>query len=331
MQPQVSIIIISYNTREMTLACLASVYAQTQAAFEIIVVDNASTDGSAAAIAQAYPEVTVLAETQNHGFGRAHHVAMPHAQAPWVVLLNPDTVVLDGALDKLLTFAKQRPDAGIWGGRTVFADGSLNPASCWGRMTLWSLFCRTSGLTAIFPRSELFNSESFGAWPRDTERQVDIVSGCLFLLKRATWDALDGFDPVFHMYGEEADLCLRAARIGVLPAVTPRAEIVHYGAASDTVRADKMVRLLSAKMSLIIRHFGSVQGTFAKLLLWLWPLSRAIAMQAASTVTGHPHRRAKAAEWWQVWQRRSEWQDGFAPEASSVATLGGQPPRPPGI
>jgi GT2 family glycosyltransferase len=312
--PILSIIIVSYNTKAMTLACLASVYAQTQTPFEVIVVDNASPDGSGAAIAEAYPQVTLLAETDNHGFGRAHHVAMPHAVAPWVLLLNPDTLVLDGALDNLLTFAQANAEAGIWGGRTVFADGQLNPASCWSRMTLWSLFCRTSGLTAIFPKSEVFNPETFGAWPRDTQRQVDIVSGCFFLLKRETWDDLGGFDPLFRMYGEEADLCLRGLAQGLRPMVTPTATMVHYGAASDTVRADKMVRLLSAKISLIQRHFGPVRGWMARQLLRLWPVTRAFALHAFATLTGRKQARVKAQEWDQVWRRRADWQDGFAPD-----------------
>ncbi|MEO9863467.1 MAG: glycosyltransferase family 2 protein [Yoonia sp.] len=315
--PILSIIIISYNTRDMTLACLASVYAQTQTPFEVIVVDNASSDGSADAIAAAYPQATVLVETHNHGFAGAHHIAMPHATAPWVLLLNPDTLVLDGALDKLLAFAKERPAAGIWGGRTVHADGTLNPYSCWGRMTLWSLFCRTSGLTGVFPKSAVFNPEAFGDWPRDTVREVDIVAGCLFLLTRQTWDDLGGLDPIFYMYGEEADLCLRAKAQGMQPTVTPTATIVHYGAASETVQADKVVRLLLAKAELIKRHFSPATRGLGRHLLRFWPLSRALALSVV--------RREKAGEWYQVWARRAEWQDGFAPDIKSVATLGGQP------
>jgi GT2 family glycosyltransferase len=329
--PVLSIIIISYNTRAMTLACIASVYAQTETPFEVIVVDNASSDGSAKAIAAAYPEVVVLAETTNHGFAGAHHIAMGHASAPWVLLLNPDTLVLDAALDKLLAFADTRPAAGIWGGRTVFADGTLNPSSCWGRMTVWSLFCRTSGLTGVFPKSGLLNTESFGGWPRDTERAVDIVSGCLLLLKRQTWDDLGGLDPIFYMYGEEADLCLRAIAAGLQPTVTPTATIVHYGAASETVQADKIVRLLTAKVALINRHFPPATRGLGRHLLRLWPLSRAVALSIFGGLTRRAPVRAKAGEWYQVWSRRAEWQDGFALDIKSVAQLGGQPPRPPGI
>ncbi len=309
--PVLSIIVISYNTRDMTLACLASIHAQTECDFEVVVVDNASTDGSAEAIRRQFPQVTLLAEAVNHGFGPAHALALPHCRAPWLLLLNPDTVVLDRALDRLLDFAHRRPQAGIWGGRTLYADGALNPGSCWGRMTPWSLLCRLLGLTAIFRASEVFNPEAYGTWPRDAERAVDIVSGCLFLIARADWDRLGGFDPVFVMYGEEADLCLRARAAGLRPAITPAATIIHYGGASERVRSDKMVRLLRAKAELIKRHFPPRRRWLGLRLLMLWPLSRHVALRLAGGVTRRPGLSDKAATWGEVWRRRGEWRAGF--------------------
>lgn len=309
--PEFSIIIISYNTREMTLACLASVYEQTQAPFEVIVIDNASTDGSAEAIADAFPQVRLVAEDVNHGFAPAHDVAVPLCRAPWLLLLNPDTVVLDGALDKLLAFAKRVPEAGIWGGRTVFGDGSLNPTSCWQRMTLWSTFCRTAGLSKVFRKSTFFNPEEIGNWQRDSEREVDIVTGCLLLIHRETWDMLGGFDPDFVMYGEEVDLCLRAGAEGLRPHITPDATIIHYGAASDTVRPDKMVRLMRAKIELVKRHFSPGTRWMGHHLLRLWPWSRAWAFRLAGRLSGRVHLREKGFEWHEVWRRRAEWDGGF--------------------
>ena len=311
MTPTLSIIIISYNTREMTLACLASVYAQTKTPFEIILVDNASSDGSADAIAAAYPDVHLIAETTNHGFAPAHDIALPHATAPWLLLLNPDTLVKNGALDTLLAFAEAHPKAGIWGGRTVFGDGTLNPSSCWGQMTLWSTFSRIVGLNRIFRNSEFFNPETYGTWPRDTVRKVDIVVGCLFLMRRADWDALGGFDPVFVMYGEEADLCLRARAKGFHPMVTPDAQIVHYAGASETVRADKMVRLMRAKIELIKRHFRPGTRRLGCALLALWPLSRYVATGVGAALLRRPSLRTKAGNWREIWARRNEWKDGF--------------------
>ena len=309
--PILSIVVISYNTRDMTLACLASVYAQTKVPFELTVVDNASTDRSAEAIADQFPDLHLIAEKTNHGFAPAHDIALPHASAPWLLLLNPDTVVLDHAIDKLMDFAEAHPQAGIWGGRTLFADSSLNPASCWGKMTLWSTFSRTLGLNRIFRRSEFFNPETYGTWPRDTEREVDIVVGCFFLMRRTDWDALGGFDPAFRMYGEEADLCLRARKAGHRPMVTPRAEIIHYGGASETVRADKMVRLMRAKTELINRHFALGTRRLGRRLFALWPWSRWVATGVAGRLLGREELREKSRTWGEIWRRRDEWRDGF--------------------
>lgn len=310
-QPVVSIIVISFNTREMTLACLTSVQAETATPHEIIVVDNASTDGSAEAIAEAFPDITLLAETENHGFARAHDVALPHATAPWLLLLNPDTVVLDGAIDKVLAHAEETPNAGIWGGRTLFADRSLNPGSAMGRMTLFSLVSRLFFLSNLFPRSELLNSEEIGRWPRDTAREVDIVQGSFFLMRRADWNRLGGFASDFTMYGEEVDLCLRARDAGMRPRITPDATIIHYGGASDTVRADKMVRLMAAKMELVKRHFSPRTRWLGRQALALWPLSRGLVWKALA-LTGRAGAKEKAANWMEVWNRRAEWKDGYS-------------------
>ncbi len=303
--PRLSILVISYNTRKMTLACLRSIAAETRVPHEVIVVDNASDDGSAAAIAAEFPRVTLLAEAENHGFARGNNLAATRARGDYLLLLNPDTVVRDGAIDRLLAFAEARPEARIWGGRTVFGDGRLNPASCWRRMTLWNIFCRTAGLTGLFPHSNLFNSEALGGWERDSEAQVDIVSGCFLMIARHDWQALGGFDPEFHMYGEEADLCLRATRkLGAAPRVTPEATIVHYGGASERVRVDKVVRVLCAKAELIERHIPPWQRGMARLLFRSWPLTRRLG-------AGLKRGGESAAVWREVWTRRAEWERGF--------------------
>ncbi len=309
--PKLSIIIISYNTREMTLACLASVFAETETDVEVIVVDNASSDGSAEAIAEAFPEITLIAETANHGFAPAHDIALPHCRAPWLLLLNPDTVVLDGAIDKLAAFAERTPDAGIWGGRAVYGDKRLNPYSCWRKMSLWTIFCRVSGLTGVFPRSALFNSEEYAGWVRDSERGVDIVTGCFFLIKRDTWDQLGGFDPDFTMYGEEADLCLRAAKRGIRPRITPEAVIVHYGGASEPVQADRIIRVIRAKAELIRRHFPVGQRVLGQWMFTLFPLSRYIATTLGVRLLRRESLALKSQVWSEVWRRRAEWRRGF--------------------
>jgi GT2 family glycosyltransferase len=310
--PELSILVVSYNTRAMTLACLGSVYEQTAAAlFEVIVVDNASSDGSAEAIAAAFPQVKLIASAENRGFAAANNLAATHAAGRWLLLLNPDTLVLDRAIERLHAFAEAHAEAKIFGGRTQFGDGTLNPASCWRKPSLWSVFCIASGLTALFPRSALLAPESFGAWDRRTVREVDIVSGCFFLLPRSLWMDLGGFDPLFFMYGEEADLCLRAGRTGVRCMVTPAATIVHYGGASEAVRADKMVKLFVAKAMLFRRHWRPAAAAAGVRLLDAWALSRLAAFAVLGVA--QPRRRASYQTWRSIWSRRKEWHAKAAP------------------
>ncbi|GHF06538.1 glycosyl transferase [Aliiroseovarius zhejiangensis] len=306
--PKLSIIVVSYNTRAETLACLKSIKEQTTVPYQLIVVDNASSDGSAEAIAAACPDCLLMAESENHGFAKANNLAARRATGEYLLLLNPDTVVLDGAIDTLVAFADSQPNARIWGGRTLYADKTLNPSSCWREFTLWSVVCRTTGLTGIFPRSALFNAEAYGGWNRDTVRQVDIVSGCFFLIKTADWQALGGFDLTFFMYGEEADLCRRArSKLGAAPMVTPEATIIHYGGVSETVRADRQVKVLRAKGELMKRYFPKWQQPMARFLFAAYPLSRSLAGKVrARRGQGETHE-----VWHEVWQRRAEWVNGF--------------------
>jgi GT2 family glycosyltransferase len=294
----------------MTLECLQSVFAETRQPFELIVVDNASSDGSAAAIAAEFPAIRLMAEIENHGFAKANNMAVARTRGEYVLLLNPDTVVLNGAIDRLLDFARRVPEAGIWGGRTLSGDGSVNPTNCWRRMTLWGLASQVLGLSSMFRRSALFNSEGYGGWLRSSEREVDIVAGCFLLIRRDFWDELGGFDQSYTMYGEEADLCLRAQVKGARPRITPEAEIVHYGSASQAVRSDMIARILRAKLLLIRRHFVGWQRPAGLMLLRLWPLSRYLATHALG-------RRMDAQTWGEIWHRRAEWWDGW-PEASQL-------------
>lgn len=309
--PQVSILVVSYNTREMTLACLRSVVAETQATYELIVIDNASSDGSAAAIAAEFPDIKLLAETENHGFAKANNIAAKSATGTHILLLNPDTVVLDGAIDKLLAFAEETPEAKIWGGRTLFGDKTLNPTNCYQRMTLWNVFCRATGIGPLFGNHR-FVSEAYGSFGRDQVMAVDIVTGCYLLIPRTLWETLGGFNLTYFMYGEEADLCLRATRDhGAAPMVTPGSEIIHYGGASEPVRSDKMVRLFRAKLTLVRHHFQGWQRPIGRALFRAIPFSRSLALQLIAAVTRKESHKTSARVWSEIWARRNEWQDGF--------------------
>lgn len=303
---EISVLIVNYRTREHTLACLRSLrQALARLNASVTVVDNNSGDGCLEAIAAEFPPVGRIALGENAGFARANNIAARATAGEFLLLLNPDTIAEPGAIENLLRFARSNPDAGIWGGRTVFADGSLNPTSCWARPTLWSLLCAGVGLSSLARSSSLLNPEAYGAWKRDSVRRVDIVTGCFLLIRRDLWEQLGGFDESFFMYGEEADLCLRARALGRTPLFTPDAQIVHHGGASEPVRADKVVRLLQAKARLVRRHWPPPLAGLALAMLRLWTLSRALAHGCAAPLS--PRSAQACRDWGAIWRRRREW------------------------
>lgn len=313
-EPVVSILVISYNTRAMTLDCLASVLAETRVPHELIVLDNASPDGSATAIAAEFPALRLIASPDNLGFAVGNNVAAREARGKYLLLLNPDTLVIGQAVDRIVAFAERTPEARIWGGRTLNGDRSLNPASVFGRITLWSLFCRASGLALIFRRSAFLNPEEMGGWARDDEREVDVVQGSFFLIRRDFWEELGGFDPSFVMYGEEQDLCLRAAARGARPRMTPEAEIVHFHGASSR-RAEREIMTLKANATVIQRHFPAWKRPLGLFLLRLWPWSRMVSGDALARLSGQRRFAEAAAMWGAVWKARAEWRRGYPPLA----------------
>ena len=304
--PRLSII-VSFNTREMTLECLRSVYRETKTTeFEIIVLDNASSDGSVEAIDSEFGnKIKLIASKTNYGFALGNNIATQEATGSFLLLLNPDTVVLDGAIDKLFEFANNNIQEKIWGGKTIFADGSLNPGSSYSQQTIWSLLLQASGLSSIFRKSSILNPEGIGGWNRDGIRYVDIVEGSFLLITSDLWEKLNGFDEDFFMYGEEADLCLRARAYDANPIATSDATIIHYGGASEKVQSDKVIRLLNAKMLMIYKHFPVRKRKIAGWLLKLWPVSRAWAHWVLYKVgfsTSEKHE-----EWQEVVNRFDEW------------------------
>jgi GT2 family glycosyltransferase len=307
-----SIIIVSYNTREMTLDCLRSITTETlETTYEMLVVDNNSADNSASAIQDQFPAVRLTALTENIGFARANNLAARNARGRRILLLNPDTIILDRAIDRLMAFADETPSFQVWGGRTIFGDGSLNRSSCWRKITLWNLTCFAFCLTYFGRRSAILNSEAYGGWERDTTRHVDIVTGCFLLIDRKLWERLKGFDPVFFMYGEEADLCQRARLVGARPAITPSATIVHYGGASDIVPVDKRVKVFKGRMTLINRHFSSLTRDIGRALQLIAPLTRWCGYRLAARWSGKFDFDRSADYWRAVWRRRGEWINGY--------------------
>lgn len=306
---ELTVIVVSYNTRDLTLKALETLFANTSGvAMRVVLLDNDSKDGSADAVAARFPDVTTIRNPDNVGFAVANNQVAESVTTEWMLLLNPDTETHPGAVANLLAFAKAHPEAGITGGRTVFPDGSLNIASCWRKVTPWSLFCSTFGLTTLFPNSEIFNPEGIGGWKRDSVRQVDIVVGCFFMIRTELWRTLGGFDPRYFMYGEEADLCLRAARLGYRPMITPDAQIMHLVGASAGRRGDKIASVMKAKATLIRDHWSRWLVPLGIAQLWMWGAVRRLFSVILGVVLG---KKELQEHWRRIWVRRHDWLAGY--------------------
>ncbi len=313
MRPDVSILIVTYKCRDEARDCLASIYGQEHGVtYETLVLDNDSGDATVEMIRTEFPQATLVALDENVGFAAGVNRLADAAAGEFVLLLNPDTVVHPRALESLVEFARARPQHGIYGGRTVNPDGTPHPGSCWGKPTLWSLTCFATMLSTAFRRSRLLDPESLGHWERDSVREVDIVTGCLLLVPRTLWQELGGFDLRFFMYGEDADLALRAAVLGYRPAITPDAVVTHEIGASSEFHPDKMVLLLRGKAALLRKHWSPPKRQVGLALLWTGVGLRALVARATRA-------RSSAASWGVVWRTRHNWLQGYSEPVGAVS------------
>lgn len=307
---QLDIILVSYNTAEFTKRAIESVYAETrQTEFKIIMVDNDSKDNSVDLIATEFPQVEMIQTGSNLGFARAVNIGAKASNSPYILLLNPDTVVLEGAIDTLMDFAQKRPQAGVWGGITLNNDLSLNPNNARARLTFKTLLFSALGLSKAFNKSCYFNHDNYGCWDRKSERDVDVVTGCFFLTPRTLWEELEGLDETFFMYAEEADYCIRAIKNGFQPRVTPNARIIHHGGVSESNLSGKMLKLLKGKSELINKHAKNWEKPIHKGLLQLHVLNKLISLKLLSFLK--KDKQATLNEWQIVYDQRKEWLKGY--------------------
>jgi len=312
LQQQVLAVIVSYNTRELTIGAIASVLAQAEAP-RLVVVDNASTDGSARAIRALWPELILIEPGQNLGFGRAVNLAVANWPSRWIMLINPDATLEEDALAQLVACAESNPGHAIYGGRTYSLDGRLNPYCCQNRITPWSALCVAMGLSRTFPGSTLFNSEGIGGWQFDSLREVDIIYGAFCLIDREIWDRLGGFDPQYWLYGEDVDLCLRAAKLtGKRPLFTPNAIAYHVGGAAQASTAYHLALVAKGRATVMRQHWPSHWRWIAYPIGLVWAGSRVLAEQGRRLwrrLRGHP--ASKPGPWQAIWEHRSYWLNGY--------------------
>jgi N-acetylglucosaminyl-diphospho-decaprenol L-rhamnosyltransferase len=325
---ELSVVIVTYRNAAEIASCLRSIsLAASPVSMEVIVVDNSSGDGTAAAARAALPSARVIERQVNDGFAGGCRVGADMATGQWLLFLNPDAVIAPDTVEALLGCARRHPDAGIVGGRFVHADGSADPRSWWGKPSVWSLLCFALGLTSLLHGNAVFDPESSRPWSAglQEDRPAPIVTGALMLVRRDLWDELGGFDRAFFMYGEDTDFCLRAVARGYRPMVTAKAVCVHEGGKSSSTNAGKLIMVFTGKVTVVHRDFPTgLRGVSVGLLLAGVGL-RAVAGRFASSASparqGRPTTRGE--DWQGLWAARAQWRGGWG-SRSDIRASGGR-------
>lgn len=265
---ELSIIIVSHNTVALLRNSLLSVNGNfIGLPHEIIVVDNASRDGSVEMVALEFPHVTLIKNAGNLGFAAANNQGLCLARGAFVLLLNSDTEVRPGALQHCIAFFRAHPDAGIVGCKLLNVDGSVQP-SCESFLTLPNLFCESFFLEKVFPRSRLFARRTLSGFAYDRARQVDYVKGAFLMIRRRAFEDIGMLDERYFFYAEEMDWCYRARQKGWQVYFTPGGEVLHHGGqSSDPVAPATLVQLHRARYQFYRKYHHLFSSMLARLIM----------------------------------------------------------------
>lgn len=270
----VSICIVSWNVWEDLQACLDSVYqGGNQVSFEVIVVDNASSDGSAAGLAQQYPQVCLIENQQNRGFAAGCNQGIQQATGCYILLLNPDTVLPPQALQQIVDFADRHPAAGIIGPKLLYPDGRLQ-YSCRRFPTVTAAIFRNTFLGRIIPHAASGADYLMSDWDHNEVREVDWVSGACMLLRRELTEQIGLLDEQFFWGSEDVDYCWRAHKAGWQVLYTPQPEIIHaVGRSSNKAVIPTIINFHRSMYRLYTKH--QAHWFASRWLIWLGVWARA--------------------------------------------------------
>jgi GT2 family glycosyltransferase len=233
---KLSVVILCWNDLKVVSDCLASLYAGTHSTeFEVLVSDNGSTDGSVEFLRENFPQVKVLENGVNLRFAKGNNVAIQASCGEYVLILNPDTLIHDGTLDKMVQYADKHPEAGAFGCRVLNADGTFQ--GCIRPLdTIRSEWCAALGLGFLARFSDWFQPGTYVGWKGENERKVGWLAGCFLMARGNLLKRIGGFDEQFFYYYEDADLCRRIWEAGYPILYTPQASITHLGGQSTNKR-----------------------------------------------------------------------------------------------
>jgi GT2 family glycosyltransferase len=235
-----SIVIVNYNTGKLLKSCLESVYAGANGTpLDIWVVDNNSRDDSLPMIKSRFPRVNVIENPCNVGFSKANNLVVSRSQCDYILLLNPDTLVIGDAIDRMVKFMEEHPRVGIAGCKVLNRDGTLQLACRRSIPTPRVAFFRLIGLSRLFPKNRMMAEYNLTYKSPEETHEVDAVSGAFLMIRRKAVEEIGPLDERFFMYGEELDWCLRAKQAGWAVMYHPAAQIIHYKGESTKYNSRK--------------------------------------------------------------------------------------------
>lgn len=271
----ITIIIVSWNTKRITCDCLRSIYQQSKdVGFEVIVVDNNSSDGSPEAVESQFPDVMLIRNRENLGFAKANNIGMKAASGRYLYLINSDVVVLDKCIDTMCEFMDAKQSVGMAGPRILNSDLSLQ-MSCRHFPTVWNNICQAIGLNKLFPKSSFFSESLMKYWPHDTIQKVDVLSGCFWMIRRQAIETVGLLDEDFFFYGEDIDWCKRFHDAGWSVMFNPGAEAIHLGGASSSNAPIRFyLEMQKADLQYWRKHHGWAGELIYKMIILLRQLMR---------------------------------------------------------
>ncbi|MFP4497413.1 MAG: glycosyltransferase family 2 protein [Vulcanimicrobiota bacterium] len=223
-----SIVMVNWNGKDITRDCLNSIYKyEYPFEFELFLVDNASTDGSVEILKKEFPKVNFLVNKENLGFTRANNVAFSQCTGKYIFLLNNDTIVEEGTLEKLVTFMDEHPEVGACGPRVLNADGTLQPQCRRGDLTISAAVSYVLGLHKLFPGSKFFGKYLMTWQPDNVTHEIEAASGCAFMIRREIFEEVGWLDSDYFLSGDDIDLSLRLRRAGHRIFYVHDAPLVH--------------------------------------------------------------------------------------------------------
>jgi hypothetical protein len=255
---EVSVIIVNYNVRQFLENALTSIRrAMEGLEGEVIVVDNASDDGSTEMVKAKFPDVILIENRRNLGFAASNNIALRRARGKYLLLINPDTIVQEDTLRVMLAFFAETPDAGLAGCKILNPDGSLQLACRRTYPTPWVAFTKTFGLSSLFPGSRLFGKYNLTFLNENETYPVDAVSGSFMMVTREVLEAVGGLDESFFMYGEDLDWCYRVTQAGFKVYYVHGTKIVHYkGESTRRSDIDELKHFYGAMQLFVGKHFA---------------------------------------------------------------------------